>query len=66
MLNLTKALKLNEFPFFIYPDRDPLVLDPFLNTYHVDTYYPPGTVCANDKFKQFCPTSGESGPKKRK
>ena len=26
-----------------------------------DSYYPPGTVCAVEKEREFCPTSGESG-----
>ena len=30
-------------------------------TYPSNSYYPPGTVCAKEKLKEFCPTSGESG-----
>ena len=29
--------------------------------YPTDSYYPPGTVCATEKQREFCPTSGESG-----
>ena len=34
-----------------------------LNTlnYPANSYYPPGTVCAVEKERKFCPTSGESG-----
>ena len=53
-------MKLSDSPSFI-----PLGRDDSYST-NTDTYYPPGTVCANDKFKQFCPTSGESGFKKLK
>ena len=29
--------------------------------YATNSYYPPGTVCATEIQKEFCPTSGESG-----
>ena len=29
--------------------------------YPTNSYYPPGTVCASETFREFCPTSGESG-----
>jgi len=30
-------------------------------TYPTNSFYPPGTICAREKNRQFCPTSGESG-----
>lgn len=29
--------------------------------FYTNSYYPPGTVCATEIFRKFCPTSGESG-----
>ena len=29
--------------------------------YPTNSFYPPGTVCAVERLKEFCPTSGESG-----
>jgi len=41
--------------------RDPRKINNQFHEFRSDTYYPPGTLCANERFKQFCPTSGESG-----
>ena len=43
--------------------QDPLK-DIFFNQtykYPTNSYYPPATICALEKFQSFCPTSGESG-----
>ena len=31
------------------------------NEFPSNTYYPPGVICAKERNKNFCPTSGESG-----
>ena len=49
-MNITKC----EDPKTDYETGEPL-------TYPSNSYYPPGTVCAVEKERSFCPTGGESG-----
>ena len=54
--------KMWHYNMSLIPCQDPLqesLANP--GQFYERSYYPPGTTCAREKNKQFCPTSGESG-----
>ena len=58
-MNITTCEDPKTLPVNNYPVRRRSG-DTLLN-YPSNSYYPPGTVCAIEREKKFCPTSGESG-----
>ena len=56
-LNITKCEDPKTYP----PAKWPWIGGGEPMNYPTNSYYPPGTICAVEKEKKFCPTSGESG-----